>query len=54
MHILLLALIANNCFVMYEAFAIQFLSWFSTDERLSTSLNCEGIISIPNPWRRKN
>jgi len=25
MHISLLALIANYCFVMYEAFAIQFL-----------------------------
>lgn len=25
MHILPLSLIANNCFVMYEVFAIQFL-----------------------------
>lgn len=38
---------------MYEAFAIQFLGWFSNDERLSTSLNCEGIVSIPNPWRQR-
>lgn len=38
---------------MYEAFAIQFLGWFSNDERLSTSLNREGIVSIPNPWRQR-